>query len=375
MRGDLAQRLLAKVMDWSERELLREQAVVETLATYKYDEFENFEPGFKFVESLAQWLAQFDAPDREAAYRYIRRRLVFISRAEMNHLVRTAYPDVIRPLIRAEVARQTKLPEHQICRIESSPEFREVHRRSLFLGLSDGARIDQFRRSTEDIDNEQVYTQYEISDPKLSKMQEDLAGALQKLELGSDATFRLVFLLDDFSGTGRTMLRRARDGTYSGRLHKVAGLLSRGQEAGIIHPEARVFACLYVASEQAMDHIRKELRDYHTAAWSECVVHCQQLLRKGHCQIMPGDDAELDALLTRYYQDGLFDKKSYGVGGDSIKYGFGECGLSIVLHHNAPNNSLFVLWKEGTDAVPFRPLFPRFERHRELLENGGDEGR
>ena len=41
--------------------------------------------------------------------------------------------------------------------------------------------------------------------------------------------------------------------------------------------------------------------------------------------------------------------------------GFNGCGLSIVLSHNTPNNSLSVLWQ---DAEPNYPsLFPRISRH------------
>jgi len=46
------------------------------------------------------------------------------------------------------------------------------------------------------------------------------------------------------------------------------------------------------------------------------------------------------------------------------KYGYGDCGLPVVLHHNTPNNSLALLWSYDDRAV--RGLFPRVQRHKEL---------
>ena len=41
MRAELAETLLAKVMNWSEEEKARERPILQDLARYKYDEFSN----------------------------------------------------------------------------------------------------------------------------------------------------------------------------------------------------------------------------------------------------------------------------------------------------------------------------------------------
>src|SRR5262245_18748381 len=81
----------------------------------------------------------------------------------------------------------------------------------------------------------------------------------------------------------------------------------------------------------------------------------------------------MEAFLDRYFSEELEDKKSYRVGKKGIKYGYGACGLPLVIHHNTPNNSLYVLWKTGNQEWPFTPLFPRFERHRQLDEDEDDD--
>jgi len=384
MRDRLAQRVLAAVMGWEQERLLKEQDVLQTLAAYKYDAYENFEPGVKFVESLAQWLDQFARQDREMAYRFVRERLVFVSGAEMTHLVRSMYPDFIRPVIRRAAADALACSEYEVRRVEGSREFADMLRRSLFLGLSDGARIDMFRRSSPDLDNEQVHAVYNPSPGKLVEMRDELVKALGETANGGllahsaepnspdgQPTFRFIFLLDDFAGTGTTMLRRAKEGGWKGRLKDVSDLLRAVEGERIFDPNVQVYACLYMVTQSALDHFERELAAFEAteAAWEHCEILCVQHLRES-LAIRPHQDPELDGLLSRNYSPDLEDKKSYRVGQRGIKYGYGACGLPLVLHHNTPNNSLFVLWKDGVETWPFTPLFRRFERHRKLVETG-----
>lgn len=375
MQDALAQRILAAVMGWKEDRLLAEQDVLQTLAQYKYDSYEQFEPGVKFVESLAVWLCQLEQADRETAYRFVRRNLVFISNAEMGHLVRSVYPDQIRPLVRGAAAEELKCSPFALRRIESSPAFRTLLRRSLFLGLSDGARIDLFRRSTEALDNEQIHAAYEISDEKLGDMGRELSGALAGVHVGA-STFRFLFLLDDFAGTGTTMLRKKTDGSWTGRLKKVSDRLHKAAELKLFdRASLDVHVCLYVATRQAIEYLNEQLPEFESngAVWESgrCRVHCVQELG-ATTAIQEGAEPELDALIQKYYSKELEDRASYKVGAAGIRYGYGKCGLPLVIHHNTPNNSLFILWKTGNEKHPFTPLFPRFERHRRLVEDGSN---
>src|ERR1700682_2011163 len=98
MRDELAEALLAKVMNWSDEEKARERPILQDLARYKYDEYQQYAPGRRFIESLALWLRQFQSiQERRTAYLFVRRRLVFISTPEMRQLVDLSFPVAIRP--------------------------------------------------------------------------------------------------------------------------------------------------------------------------------------------------------------------------------------------------------------------------------------
>jgi len=52
-----------------------------------------------------------------------------------------------------------------------------------------------------------------------------------------------------------------------------------------------------------------------------------------------------------------------GGGADAV-LGFAQCALPVVLSHNTPNNSVYILW--GPETMTFSGLFPRVSRHREI---------
>src|SRR5579863_9601564 len=83
VKDELAESLLARVMGWDQQTVTAERAVLQNMARYKYDEYQQFAPGQRFIESLALWLRQFPTgTPRTVAYEFVRRRLIFISAAE-----------------------------------------------------------------------------------------------------------------------------------------------------------------------------------------------------------------------------------------------------------------------------------------------------
>jgi hypothetical protein len=364
VKDSLAQALLGKVMGWDEPDLSAAEDLrrLQTLAGYKYDHYERFRPGRKFIESLADWLQQFQpGQERRVALDFVESRLIFVSNAEMEQLVRILYPTVIRSIIREYVASKLGLPPYRVAQLERRSEFALVRRQSLYLGLSDGARIDEFRRSNRELSHEQVYATYEVAEPRLTEMRAKL---LQDRAQGSSVAtkFELVFLIDDFAGSGKSILRRTGE-QFEGRLKRFSALLqddSNSSPSVFSGPDTKIHICLYMATQQAVDHLTQLIAYYTDAAWnSPPQVHAVQVLNDQH---KAGDATapEFCQLLDKYYDPAIEDAAKQ-VGGTSSKYGFAECALPLVLSHNTPNNSVSLLWA----PPPMKALFPRFERHAE----------
>ncbi|HDS0921136.1 TPA: hypothetical protein QEM85_005125 [Pseudomonas putida] len=367
MKDQNAAQLLAKIMNWQEISSVQSLKKLQLLAEYKYNNYQRFGPGRRFIENLALWLEQFDAHDRDAAFKLVTNRLVFFSEAELSHLVSTAYPDlIVQERIRL-VAEEFGIPNHKVSKICSKDRFKELQAKSLYLGLSDGARTNEVRRSSfGDISNEQIWQAYELSDEKATDMLDSLQLSLEKINRAEvQSRFNLIWLLDDFSGSGNTYIRYdSASGKYKGKIKKIFERLHKGDLIDPHHYE--VFLLLYTATRQAIDHI-----EY----WSERFTSehgFKPVQVKVLCPIEPeyslaaDVDPDISGLLKieKYYDPRASDKHIKVGGTEDARMGFAACALPVVLSHNSPNNSIYILW--GPENYKPFGLFPRVSRHREF---------
>lgn len=370
MKDALAEKLLAHILDWSPEDVARERPILQAMAAFKYDGYEQFSPGMRFVESLARWLSQFDSADRQVAYEFVKTRLVYCSPEEMTHLVEIAYADHIRPFLLQKVAQEHSLNPHHLGAIADTDAFRIRQRQCLFLGLSDGARIDAFRRANRELDHEQIWQTHELSVPRVKELLEKLTFQVRKIRKTSDEDvdyrFRTVVLLDDFSASGSSYYMLKPEGGIGGKVAKFFNALMDDHEdlaALVAKDDFDVFILLYVATDQAVDHLTRCSEELWGKRNVHCVVRAIQHLPPTIKIARNGDEA-FRALIEEYYDDSIFDDHLRKGGTPDAKYGYADCGLPVVLHHNSPNNALALLWSYDDRTV--RGLFPRVRRHKEV---------
>lgn len=368
MRDQNAAKLLAKVMGWEDLETVPQvMPTLQLLADFKYDHYQRFGPGRRFIESLALWLHQFEPHDRQVALGLVLDHLVFISDAEFSHLVRTAYRDWIVLERMRLVSEEHEIPSFRVQEIARHRRFEQLRLTSLYLGLSDGARTNELRRASGgDISNEQIWQAYELGDEKAEDMLKDLKASLNSAGFASESPhFNLIWLLDDFSGSGNTYIRyNGAERRFQGKLPKI---YQRLHQRGMVDPSHyEVFLMLYTATRQAIDHI-----EY----WSERFTTdngFKPLQVRVLCPIEPevslitNTSPALQALLANpaYSNNSVVDKHFLVGGTNEASLGFAGCALPVVLGHNTPNNSVYVLW--GPEQFKPSGLFPRVSRHREF---------
>ena len=368
MRDTLAEKLLVRVMGWDRDKVKSEVPLVLAMASYKFDEYQQFSPGMRFVESLARWLRQFDRPeDRDAAYEFVKERLIFCSSAEMRHFVEMAYPDHIRPLLLRRAAIETKQDWRRVGRVAGSVEFRVLQRRCLFLGLSDGARIDQFRRANPDLSHEQIWQTHELADDRVQELLDKLdegVSAIQGVPVRG-TKFSTVVLLDDFSASGRSYYMPKDDGTIGGKIAKFHRKLVDSDSrisALVDRDQLELVILLYVATEQALIH----LQDCSGRLWGQASIPWTiKVVQKmpEDLRLTREDGGDFGRVIDRHYDHSVHDPHMQKGGTPDSRYGFADCGLPLVLHHNTPNNSVALLWSYEDRSV--RGLFPRIRLHKE----------
>lgn len=369
MRNELAERLLAEVMNWRPEILSKERPELQALATMKYDGYEQFSPGMRFVESLALWLAQFELDEeREKAYEFVKSKLVFFSDAEMAHFISMAYPEFIRPMLIRRAAKELSVPDYSVRRVLESTQYRVLLRRSIFLGMSDGAHTDAFRRFNPEISHEQVWMTYDVSEEKASDWLDKLGRSLESIQGKEpephEKTFQMIFLLDDFVASGRSYFRKDGPSEFSGKIYKVLSEVCKEDHLhGLVNPEdLHICVLLYVGTVKALDYLKRMVHDWMTEMGCNIpfdIISVQVI--PDETRVADSPDSIFTRILEKYFDPSIIDKHYLTGKHDKPYFGYDECGLPLVLNHNTPNNSVPLLW--FPDGMRFRGLFPRASRH------------
>lgn len=368
MNAELVNSLLYAVTKWDDSVLAKEQPILEFMGSMKYDSYDQFMPGARFLASFVQWLSQFDDEDKDIVYKLIKERLIFISSSQMSYLIDLLYSTKIKPIINAQAAKILEIPQYFVSKIERSDAFVQQKRLSLMVGLSDGAHMDILRRSA-GFNNEQVLTNYYPNEEKLKGMLEKL-GEEKSLKGMDQLKFKTLFLIDDFTASGTSFVRKENN-DYKGKLVKVLkeiqkkGASDKLQFGDLFDEKLEIHLLFCIATEYAINKIRNEI--------NECLVYLELndklKVIVDYVQIIENpiseqikNNAELENVLmkSRYFDKDSVMSESYLKGKhDKPYWGFDECALPIVLSHNTPNNSLPILWQNEV----FKGLFPRISRH------------
>ena len=377
MNSNLANQLLASIMKWDAPILASERAALEFMGSMKYDAYDRYMLGMRFMSSLVQWLNDIKEEDRDEAYKFIKEKLVFISSMQMNYLVDLLYDSKIRPILLDMSTVETGMPSYKCSSKVVRTRFEIEKRSALVIGLSDGAHTDILRRSA-GFNNEQVLTNYYPDGKKLKDMLDELRKD-QKLKEIENPFFRRIFLIDDFTASGKSFIRfDESDGAYHGKLKRIIdelcikGYVEKEQKiehlSYLLNPEQKIQIDILfcMATEKARTNIKSSLDDYlKSVNWQNKVefnIHIVQIL-EDKLSIDIKTDKDLVKLLKKdeHFVEECVISKSYKVGkNDNPWLGFDECALPVVLAHNTPNNSLPIIWQ---DAERFHGLFPRISRH------------
>jgi len=377
MNEALALKLLRQIMGWSEETAVEEYRWVRLMASFKYDGYRDYLAGARFPETLAGWLMQFKAEDRAAAYVFVKSKLLYFGPLEIVRLVDQFYPRFVERKLRAAAAAKFDIPSYLVMTQESfrNEFFREL-RRTLFIGLSDGARIDMLRRSNAGVlVNDQIVLATHIDEDKWrdlgSKLKENKLFAGEK-----NPRFDRVWLIDDFTGSGTSFLRPDKKGGWTGKLYKFRQALEKARATmPAVFPLTEDFSLHihhYISSAQARDAIlgrietvKKEL----AGDWFANVEVEEGFLLPDSVRMTEETDPEMWKICDDYYDHGLYEQLKEHLDQSKqthIRHGYGNSALPVVLEHNCPNNAITLLWAEtdgSQQSHQMRPLFMRRHRH------------
>lgn len=365
MNNSLAERILVQIMGWDQEQISVERPLIQALGSLKFDEYQQFSTGMRFTESLVNWLNQFQTiEERNIVYNFIKNQLIFVTSEQINHLINICFPERIDIKLTAKAADIMHVPEYLVKKIYTSETYKQVKRKALFLGLSDGAKIDQLRRSA-NLDNEQVFSSYHISDEKIYDLIKELKEALKQ-----DSKFSSIFLIDDFTASGLSYLR-VKEG--KGKLLSFIKLIFETKKenetvlSDLIELEnLDVHVVFYLATRRALEYLETGIETWkqeNNKKFNHSVSAVQVIEDATPSDVKAQTDFINIIQKVEYFDDSIIDKH-YKKGRVERPYlGFDECALPVVLNHNTPNNSIPILWFPADMKII--GLFPRVTRHKE----------
>jgi len=363
MRRALAERLLIEIMEWSTTQIREERPLIQALSDFKYNEYQQFSIGTRFIESLVKWLKQFETlPERDVAYAFLKERLIFISNDQMLHLVNTTFSDKINPFLISKTATNLGINTYLKKQIVNSDEYKKIMRTSLFIGLSDGSRIDQLRRYC-GLDNEQVIPTYQINEDKVSDMLAELRKSYP------EEHYSTVFLVDDFTASGTSYFRVEADKSHKGKIFKTLRDLFMPEEKDshlykLIAQDSPldIRIIFYIATQEAVTKLNHEIQKWKTEKSLDfnCKIEVIQII-EDDVKINETNDKAFYDLSKKYITADIVDEHFQKAKHKNYFLGYNECALPLILVHNTPNNSLPLLWWSQKERIG---LFPRVTRHR-----------
>ena len=377
---NLGLEVLGQIMKWTDDRAGKEFDWLKLMSRLKYDGYRDFQAGMRFIESLATWLQQFKPQEREAAYAFVRSTLVYIGPSEMQRLVEQFYPRTVRDRLVRLVARKQDIRSHRVLIDKDARAASErLRRQTLFMGLSDGARIDTIRHANSGLlSNEQFVQGTQVDTEKWRDLLDNLHDDLSDPK----ARFRLVYLVDDFTGSGTSFLRFDKEKRkWKGKLLRFKDSVASANDAlngdKLFENDWELCVHHYVASSVADKAIRERLDQSADTGifpenWAREIHLSSGIILPCDLPIDAVDGRHDDFLeLTRTYYDPIIRTKHTDVGcATHLGLGFGGCALPLVLEHNTPNNAVALLWAEtdgglrnGVPAPAMRPLFRRRQRH------------
>lgn len=377
MRFNQAKQFLVQLMDWDELEATKRLQEMDLMSDIKYDSYDQFMPGIKFVGNFYLWLSQFkNLQERQLMYEFVRKYIIYINSNQVSYLIDLLYNTKVIPLIRSKVvddfnAKGAKISKFNYKQLDNSAEFKSHKRKTLFIGLSDGSHIDIIRRNSY-LDNDQVLTNYYPDDNKIEGLTKDLASS-KEVEHDAVKKFESIVLIDDFTASGSSFIRKKADGSFGGKLPTFFETIEKSQKFKDLFTERfEIHLYFLIATNNSLGHIRNLLNEYMAAHDNLTVeVDCVHMLgeeAKFTSHTEPEAAAMMNIISNPLYvnEPALTDayKESYPDGNKDYHLGYKQCALTVVLNHNTPNNSMPIIWQPGRGGNDrLYPLFYRITRH------------
>ncbi|HUW81749.1 MAG TPA: hypothetical protein VMZ31_02990 [Phycisphaerae bacterium] len=287
--------------------------------------------------AIAEWLSNF-APldqsglDEQAHALFVLSNFMYFGSRQIRELLKALYRDLYKYPIVESIRRAN---DHTLDSQLISRQFREELQRTRFLGVGNpaesGCHLLYYFRQENDLPTKlfihahQIFTRH---------------GEQQILDLRDADVSRYIFI-DDFCGSGKQGTKYSRDLV---------------EEVKRLNPRAVVAYYVLLATVQGITRIKNDTAFDEARAIYELDISfkCFSAESRYFRPQVPGIDRGVCEEMCRRYGERMVPAPDV--------LGFEDSQLLVGFHHNTPDNTLPIIWCDGTADAPWSPIFRRYPK-------------
>jgi len=333
---------------------------IEILKDFKFEPYQPIPnpPKPDFIKRMKEWLNQFEKEDQKYLF-YLVSKLIFFTHPQINHLMDYLFQNKIKKIILEDIILENNLPPFSYKEAEES--LLSELEKTLFVGLSDSSRINDFTHINMDYINRTINTGIELETliyPSKRRIVYNLQGNSQKVEFCSD--FEKSVLLEDDLLLNKTRLIILED--FSGSGSDIIKQFSYLNSSSL--PFKKIIFAPYIITYKACEILdnwidnNQDDRNYHYTYGTKIPedVKCFDYNKSYLSSEWPDKNVDICDKIKQTCNS-IYEK--YFPPDSSYCYGIGEIIIAFATYYNCPDNSLPILW---CDEGGWKPLLQRASR-------------
>ncbi len=287
--------------------------------------------------AITEWLDNFapssdTGPDKRAHALFLLSNFMYFGDREIRGLLKALYRDLYRYPIIEDIRRANNDTLNPLL---IGPLFTAQLQATRFLGVGNpsesGCHLLYYFRQENNLPKDLFIHTHQI----FTRL-----GGAGSVQLRDSAVLRYIFI-DDFCGSGKQGSEYSRDVV---------------EEIKRLKPDAFVDYYVLFATAKGISKVKKETRFdsaraiYELDSSFKCFSDDSRYFRNRLAEIDPA----FCRSMCRLYGERMRPP--------AHALGFEDSQLLIGFHHNTPDNTLPIIWFDGPDGVPWKPIFRRYPK-------------
>lgn len=331
---------------------------IKILAEYKYEPYQPVisPPENDFMNRLYDWLMLFSENQQKFLF-YLASKILFFNLRQINHLSIHIYQRRIKKCILDDIIAEQSLRKNDYR--SAQKYYHEELEKTLFVGLTDSSRINDFSHFNRELDRTVNYglnleTLLYPTKRKLELLHSDdlieLCHNFEDLIINSDNNIsekKRIIIIEDFCGSGSVFLDKL----------KILNQSKLSFKKVIFAPFIITYKCIENVNKFIETY--KLIRDFKLVYGElipismKCFDQDENYLQKDCFEV-----EDLSDVLKRVCEE-KYNKYFGETLNQDDKFGFASLKIVLVHYYNCPDNSLPFLWNNDRG---FTPLFMRSRR-------------